>query len=453
MTGAPILFGMASAKAQTTAPTAVTINRFKVISGDQYVELKNNTDQPLEMDNFRLVYYNNFNLGDASSSKIISLSGEIPAGGYYLVNDSTQTLCYQSVVAAASLGFATGSGRIELMQLAPTGNVVNPIDFITLDEAGWYRGNNPPDGAVHFPATSQNKVFALRDWQGAEPYKGGGIWLKPNMGAEPCVYELEGQPVQLEDEDFVFLPGTLPPVRRVAGVSESGGKANRNPGKMAPIINEVLPNPASPQSDANDEFVELYNPNDSVFDLSEFKLAFGSTNPRKYTFPEGTVLQPKEFKVFTSGGTSLSLSNTRAQVWLLDPNEKLVGQSDPYESAKDGQAWALDNGKWVWTLQPTPGAINAIALPTPAAAKGKTAAGVLGISSGSSSTGAPAGGSSDAGQLADSAPLHPGVLAAVGLSALAYMAYEYRQDLSNRIFQLRRYLRNRQALRKPVQGG
>src|SRR5690606_12301847 len=102
-------------------------------------------------------------------------------------------------------------------------------------------------------------------------------------------------------------------------------------------------------------------------------------------------LGPKEVKAFTSGDTSISLSNTEAQVWLLDPNEKVVSQSEPYSKAKDGQAWALNNGAWTWSSQPTPNEMNAMTPGGGSDSKSKTAAAVLGISTNDSGT---AGGSS-----------------------------------------------------------
>lgn len=440
-------------KAQPVDSPAVVINRFKVISGDQYVELKNISDAPVDMSNVRLIYYNKYDLSEASSSKLISMTGELPAGGYYLLNDSTQLMCYQSMVASASLSFATGSGRIQLMQLTPTGDVASPLEFMMLDEAGWDRGKDPLPGAVNFPATSQDKVFALRDWGDEVPSTGGGQWLLPSAG-EPCVYQLADEPIELKDDKFAFATGKMPPVRHVAAASTSSAKINRNKGKAAPIINELLPNPASPQTDADNEFIELYNPNDSTFDLSGFKLAFGSTSPKRFTFPEGTMMKPKEFKAFNSGDTSISLSNTKAQVWLLDPKEAIIGTTKPYQKAKDGQAWTLDNGKWVWSLQPTPGKANVVALPI-TASSGESARAVLGISdetgvSGSGSGGSEAGSGGSAGTLADKTPLHPVVLAVVAAGAVAYAVYEYRQDLSNKLFELRRNNAHRRALRQKV---
>ncbi len=458
-------FGMAlaaigsQAQAENQPGSDVTIRRFKVISGDQYVELQNNTDTDIDMSGVQLAYYNNYDIAAATTSRLITLSGTLPARGLYLVNDSATVLCYRTAVASASLGFATGSGRLLLTRLDPSAHPSNPFAFKTLDFAAWYRGSAvPPADVVKFPATSDSAVFALRQWavdeDGVEEARaaGGGTWLQSRFGTgdDACVPLVEGEARIETYGDYELLPGALPPVRYVAAVTTTGS-VNRNIGKMAPVLSELLPNPASPQTDANDEFIELYNPNDSVFDLSGFKLAFGGANPRKYTIPEGTVMQPNEFKVFMSGGTSISLSNSAAQVWLLDPNEKVISKTDPYSNAKDGQAWALDSntGTWTWTLQPTPGEANAL---TPQATAGSKPVGaVLGIESGTAG-GSDAAAAAANATLDDTTPLHPLILAAVGLGAVAYGIYEYRQDIANRIFQFRRYLRNRQAVRKPVQG-
>lgn len=422
------------------------VHRFHVTSGSQYFELSNRADEPIDMSKVQLAYYNNYDISKATSSKLVSLSGEVLPNGRYLINDSSVTLCYQTTVASANLGFSTAAGMVQLIYLSQT-EVGGAFTSTVLDTVAWSKAAAAePTDVQKLPATKPASFLERQDDYLEQEWV--ERWPSAN---DPCQYESSAGPADEPEDVFLFLGGALPPVRYVAAVSESTGPINRNVGKSAPIVNELLPNPASPQTDADDEFIELYNPNDSTFDLTGFKLAFGSTNPKKYTFPEGTVLQPKEFKAFTSGDTSISLSNTQAQVWLLDPNEQVIGQSEPYQNAKDGQAWALNQGKWMWTLQPTKDAMNAIALPVVSSEKGKTTAATLGISStGSTSAGAPSADTAQAGELDDAAPLHPGVLAGVGAAAVAYSLYEYRQDLSNRIFQLRRYLRNRQALRGKV---
>lgn len=445
------VIGILSASLLAVAPLALAaepgtpelhINRFQISTDGQFIELVNR-GEAVDMSKVQLVYYNNYDLTEATSSKLVSLTGELGPDGYYLVNDSAQMLCYQTTVASASLNFSTSSGLVQVIYLdqkTPGGPFVSQV----LDTIAWTKSDVvEPTDVQKLPKTKDTSFlqrvsdYPAQDWEERWPSE-----------ADPCVFESSAGDTEVEEVVFLFGAGQNPPVRYVSAVSEKSDQlVNRNKGKAAPIINELLPNPASPQTDAEDEFVELYNPNSTSFDLTDFKLAFGSSSPRRYTFPEGTVLQPKEFKTFTSGDTSISLSNTKAQVWLLDPNEKVIGQSDPYSEAANGQAWVLNNGKWMWTLQPTPGAVNAIALAVTATEKGKTTAATLGISStGSTSSGQPTSGSNPS-KLDDAAPIHGGVLAVIGLGAVAYTLYEYRHDMSNKLFQLRRYLRHRQTTR------
>lgn len=421
----------------------LSISRFRMSTAGQFFELHNQADSLISKETLsrvQLAYYNHYDLSKATSSKFVSLTGSLPAQGRYLINDSSVALCYQAVVASASLGFSTTNGMVQLLYIQQS-YIGGPFESTVLDSVAWAKSSVAGYPEVLVTPKTHDESFLQKEQSGWEEY-----WPSDE---NPCQYVSVDDPLTpiVDDDRFVFLGSTLPPVRYQAAVREGSGKVNRNVGKMAPVINEILPNPASPQTDADDEFIELYNPNDSVFDLSGFKLAFGSTSPRKYTFPEGTVLQPKEFKAFTSGDTSISLSNTQAQVWLLDPNEQVIAQSEPYTKAKDGQSWALDNGAWVWTSRVTPNEMNTISPAAGANSKDKNAAAVLGITdTGSGSGGSSTATGSNPGQLDDSTPLHPYTLAVVGLAAVGYALYEYRHDIGNRLFQLRRYVRHRRAL-------
>ena len=418
------------------------LTKVRISTAGQFLELKNTGLNAMDMSRVQIAYYNNYDLSKATSSKLISLSGQLAPNEYYMVNDSAVTLCYQTTVASASLGFSTTSGMLQIIYLEQS-EVGGQFSSRVLDSFAWSKSavaNN--NNVVQLPSSKPNSF--LQDNE--------GTWVETWPSASnPCQYETGVGAVdeQGESGDYVFLGSTLPPVRRVATTtSSSSNKVNRNIGKMAPVINEILPNPASPQTDADDEFIELYNPNDSNFDLTGFKLAFGSKNPKKYTFPEGTVLSSKQFKAFTSGETSISLSNTEAQVWLLDPNDKVITQSEPYTKAKDGQSWSLDSGKWVWTSVPTPNEINVLSS-TGSNTKAKQVATVLGISSTKGGAGE-AGSDSAPHKLADKMPVNSVVLAVVGLTAIGYALYEYRYDISNKIYELRRYFKNRREIRRQV---
>src|SRR5258706_5353561 len=131
-------------------------------------------------------------------------------------------------------------------------------------------------------------------------------------------------------------------------------------GLASPQVTEVLPNPAPPQSDNEDEFIELYNPNNSPFDLSGFKLQVGTKTKHTYTIPDGTTISAKTFLAFMSVDTGLAMSNSGGQVVLIDPLGNAISQTDIYSTANDGEAWALAKGKWYWTTSPTPNAPNIV---------------------------------------------------------------------------------------------
>jgi hypothetical protein len=230
-------------------------------------------------------------------------------------------------------------------------------------------------------------------------------------------------------------------VPSVVGVNGgvSTGVPTADYGLATPQLSEILPNPAPPQTDADDEFVELYNSNSKPFDLSGFILQVGLTTTHKYTFPAGTILQPQQFAAFYSSETDLSLSNTSGQVQLLDPAGNSLEQSDVYGTAKDGYAWILANGKWQWTTTSTPAAKNVVTSPPGAkssstSSSGKSnvlAAKTSGSSGGSSSFSSPTQSSSS--------PVHPAILAGIGSAAVLYALYEYRHDLANTLYRFRRY--------------
>jgi hypothetical protein len=231
-----------------------------------------------------------------------------------------------------------------------------------------------------------------------------------------------------------------------------------NLGLKTPLLSELLPNPASPQTDKDDEFIELYNPNDTVFDLSGYVLEVGLTTKKRYTIAAGTKLPPRAFLALFSADTNLALTNSGGQVALVDPLGRTLATSEVYGAAKDGQSWVLANADWQWTTKPTPNAVNVVSAPAvkKTVAK-KTNAGTGVKSSAASSKLTSSEAEKDVEQAAAVAattavPLHPGVLALVGLSALLYGAYEYRHDVANRLYQFRTNRAARRALRQSAKG-
>lgn len=235
-------------------------------------------------------------------------------------------------------------------------------------------------------------------------------------------------------------------------------------------ITELLPNPAAPQTDDQDEFVELYNPNDAAVLLAGYKLQVGNNYSYSFTFDTQSI-EPKSYFVVTSGTSSISLANSGGRARLLDPAGNVLCETDPYVNAPEGESWAYVDGKWQWTSSTTSAAENifmpplvgalaktkavnsspkkASTAPKVGSTKAKTGSGVKSAKV-STKTGAATTASASS---ASKAPLiHIAVLASVGLLAVLYAAYEYRTDIANAIYKLRRNRADRRAHRQATKG-
>lgn len=251
----------------------------------------------------------------------------------------------------------------------------------------------------------------------------------------------------------VLLPSTVPAATQAPSKQKTIPVADK--GLLAPQLTELLPNPGSPGSDAEDEFIELYNPNDATYDLSGFMVYAGAATAKKYTFPEGTLLPARSFMAFFSADTHLSLTNSGGQVRLLDPLDREIAATAQYTAARDNQSWSRIQGAWQWTTVPTPHAANVLQVPATAAkttkSMQKTAASAT-KSTSAHSTATPTPAAQTAATVVDETPVHPWVLAGVGGLALLYGAYEYRRDVANRIHQFRRNRADRRADRARITG-
>ena len=78
---------------------------------------------------------------------------------------------------------------------------------------------------------------------------------------------------------------------------------------LPPKITELYPDPAAPETDADDEFVELFNPNPVDMTLTNFKLQTGSTFSHSFSL-SGVTIPAGRYLALKSSDTSLALSNS-----------------------------------------------------------------------------------------------------------------------------------------------
>lgn len=448
------------ARANPASAPSLVISQLKITSSSgQFITLYNATDTVLDMSKYQLQYFNNYDLGKSTSSKLISLSGTVPPHGYFMINDSLFTLCYQLTVDSLSLGLSSTSGLVEILafeQPSPGGSVIPVLQ----DYVGWSK--TAASGPQTLPANTnaflqRQPVNAANNPSVSVP--GAGSWqtVQPDA-ANPC--NLVGgnglSPVSTGLNQLLL--GSEPPATILAAEDNGSGTAALTAvmpaadiGLMAPKVTEILPNPNGTGNDATEEFIELYNPNPVSFDLSGFGLQVGSTTLRTYIFAAGTSLPAGGFKAFYSAITGLSLSNSGSQVKLLDPFGNSIAAAEAYSTAKDGQAWALANGKWYWTTKLTPDAANIINQPPGKKTAVKSSSSKKPASKAAAKVKTSKTGGAPANQIYEEeptvTPIHLRALALVAAAALLYGVYEYRADLANRVYQLRRYLESRRENR------
>lgn len=121
-------------------------------------------------------------------------------------------------------------------------------------------------------------------------------------------------------------------------------------------INEMLPNALG--DDDGNEFIELYNPNTVSVSLSLYKLVVGVSDPKEYSFPNGAVIQPGQYAVFSDEDIPFTLVNSSSQVRLMSSDDQLIDEAPLYDDPPDGSSWARIDSVWQYTNQPTPSSTN-----------------------------------------------------------------------------------------------
>lgn len=234
-------------------------------------------------------------------------------------------------------------------------------------------------------------------------------------------------------------------------------------------ITELLPNPKSPATDENDEYVEIYNPTDEPIILDGYKVQTGDNYSYSFTIDKQTILA-KSFLILTSGNTGLVLSNNSGRARLLDPAGIILSETDPYKDAPDGVVWAYIDNKWQWSGTATPAKSNSLSavlvattskvtkvansttkaktVSTPKPAK-KTAVKAVKTTKPKSTKTTKPSTSPNLAISSDNKPtnIHNGVIVGIGSLALLYGIYEYRNDISNSIYKFRQNRATRRANR------
>lgn len=293
---------------------------------EEFVEIYNPTDLPIELDSWELQYKSADGVDWTAKA---TLEGQVEPRGYLLLatNDYLTEFEGQNMTS----GLASTDGHVRFVYVDEmTGDVV-------FDTVGWGSADSPEGDPAEAPFEGES-LKRMIDVETVEYIdsddNSSDFWISSEPDPEHTIVpEPEdnhvGDENVDEDEEIEYLPI---------------------------LLSELLVDPDMPLSDADDEFVELYNPNNESVDLEGYVLQTGSSYSYDFILPS-IVMQPQQYLALYSSDTGLVLANSGGASRILDPNQKVL-DSTTYGAAKPDLSWSLIGAKWQFSLRSTPNAPN-----------------------------------------------------------------------------------------------
>lgn len=341
-------------------------------ASQEFIELYNPS-------NARLKFDENWTLQKAAASggedqqpnwQEVELGGSVEPRGYYLLSardwyEEEEVLSgaadfwdipHNRVAAFPGFGLADSGGHIRLMGPDSGGNeATEPGE---MDRVAWGEANFPETRAVSPPSRgeSMHRRFAV-----------DGSIIDTDDNADD--FQISGTPSPT---------ATPPPGENDAGSGDNGANGDQSWSDQQPeeehsgssdqdsgsasdarvVVTEVLPDPASPATDARDEFVELYNPTSEEINLEGYVIQTGSDLGYEFQIPDGITIAPHKYRLFYARNASLTLTNSGGRVRVVDPEGNTASNVLIYPDASIGASWGRLQGSFQWSERTTPGSDN-----------------------------------------------------------------------------------------------
>lgn len=304
----------------------------------QFVELFNDSANPIDLAGWSLEYAkvsSTISSSDCSSPdwKAIDASSNVRKDNLSGVVQPRGRIIFET-----SLNDNVG-GSLRLKQTAVDQSSVSIFDLV-----GWGSSGSP-----------------------AKCYETAQAIIPANGSSIKRIFDNDGHPIDTDNNSTDFsLTGQLPSPEVDPPVVTPDPDPMPDPDPepepttetyLPVTISELLPNPSSPQTDDEDEFVEIYNPNNEAVNLEGYKIQTGLNFNYSYTLP-AIQIASKSYLALDSAQTNLTLSNTSSVARVLDPGGAVNHTSDIYDKVGEGESWALVDGEWVVTDQVTPNEPN-----------------------------------------------------------------------------------------------
>lgn len=248
--------------------------------------------------------------------------------------------------------------------------------FLTDDEDDLYKWS-VPEGTV-ISGGGYLLVYASGGAQGAQgelhasfklSSEGEPVILSDPEGRAVCGMdspELAGDQAYSLTEDGEYTTA-LAPTPGMANTTQSAAALSAQLSQTGVYINEIM---ASPDEHPND-WLEIYNATAQAVDISGWGLSDDADSPRKWRFPEGTVIQPGDYLTMYLSGTGgvtsagvLSASFRLAadggyNLTLCDPEGTVVNRVFVPEQYTGISYSRMETGAFLYTQEDTPDRPNA----------------------------------------------------------------------------------------------
>ncbi len=284
---------------------AIRINELvsdPVLYDTEWIELYNTTNFPIDMSLWKLV---------DGSNKNHFLSGILPSGEFIIINN---------------LKFALN----------------NSGDTITLISS-----NNTIIDTMKYGISESSAQIPTKSMSIARRYDGVSTGIDKNDFA----LTLTKTP---GFANRIFIPPTPEPTIQKTASTQSI-TTNITAEKIIPqeeklLINELFPNPDG--ADTENEFIELFNPQDRAINLKNWTIEDGSHT--RYQF-HSELIEPRAYYVLTRAKSSISLNNSGTEtITLTDPFHRVIDEVS--YTQKVGKDWSYGRmtNEWSWSLKSTP---------------------------------------------------------------------------------------------------
>lgn len=339
----------------------------KASAADEWLELYNPGACAINLANWKLTGANSYY--STGNSLSITLSGTLPAGGYFLLMTDSGDLTNlpSDVITQTDSNLSLPNNYQALQLISPSNTLV--------DTANHSRSYSWPAGIAS--ASNNNLAYSSMERNGQIDDGNPAAWV---TYAGPVNPNING----VKDSAGNYVHGTPGGPNWAATVTITPSPhptATRKPTGIPPtpfahmVINEFLPRAGfdwngDGKVDVYDEFIEVENLGPIDVNLSNWKLDDEpNVGSAPYTLPSQT-LKPGQRAVFFGSTTGILLDDSGDEVRLLNPYGRVFDARGygPVKYADQTHCRIPDgNGYWRHPCFPTPGTENALTgtLPVP----------------------------------------------------------------------------------------